>query len=76
MSKAYLGCHTDITIPYDELGAILVETADGREIPLIQDGRFVLAGTEELNKELERTGKIKKVHRGIKKANRKSEKKP
>ena len=53
MSKAYLGCHTDITIPYDELGAILVETADGREIPLIQDGRFVLAGTEELNKELD-----------------------
>ena len=53
MSKAYLGCHTDITIPYDELEAILVETADGREIPLIQDGRFVLAGTEELNKELD-----------------------
>ena len=53
VSKAYLGCHTDITIPYDELGAILVETADGREIPLIQDGRFVLAGTEELNKELD-----------------------
>ena len=21
VSKAYLGCHTDITIPYDELGA-------------------------------------------------------
>ena len=31
VSKAYLGCHTDITIPYDELGAILVETADGRQ---------------------------------------------
>ena len=53
VSKAYLGCHTDITIPYDELGAILVETADGREIPLIQDGRFVLEGTEELNRELD-----------------------
>ncbi|MEI2992057.1 MAG: leucyl aminopeptidase, partial [Blautia faecicola] len=53
VSKAYFGCHTDITIPYDELGAILVETEDGREISLIQDGRFVLAGTEELNKELD-----------------------
>ena len=53
MSKAYFGCHTDITIPYVELGAILVETEDGREISLIQDGRFVLAGTEELNKELD-----------------------
>lgn len=52
-SKAYFGCHTDITIPYEELGAILVETEDGREIPLIQDGKFVLEGTEELNKELE-----------------------
>ena len=53
VSKAYFGCHTDITIPYDELGDILVETEDGREISLIQDGRFVLAGTEELNKELD-----------------------
>ncbi|MDO4523636.1 MAG: aminopeptidase, partial [Eubacteriales bacterium] len=53
VSKAYLGCHTDITIPYDELKAITVLTRDGRKIDLIRDGRFVLAGTEELNKPLE-----------------------
>lgn len=49
MSKAYLGCHTDITIPYDELDKIWVETTDGREIVIIKDGRFVLPGTEPLN---------------------------
>ena len=50
MQKAYFGCHTDITIPYDEIGEITAVCADGRRIPVIQDGRFVLAGTEELNK--------------------------
>lgn len=52
VSKAYFGCHTDITIPYDELGSITVICKDGREIPLIQNGRFVLEGTEELNEPL------------------------
>lgn len=47
--KAYFNCHTDITIPYDELGEIAVLHADGTRTPLIQDGRFVLKGTEELN---------------------------
>lgn len=47
--KAYFGCHTDITIPYDELDYIRVQRADGSEISLIEDGRFVLPGTEELN---------------------------
>ncbi len=50
MSKAYLNCHTDITIPYDELGELTAVTADGEEIVIIRDGRFVLAGCEELNK--------------------------
>ncbi len=50
--KAYFGCHTDITIPYEELGFIEVVCADGRRIPVIEDGRFVLAGTEILNEEL------------------------
>ena len=50
MQKAYFGCHTDITIPYEEIGEITAVCADGRRIPVIQDGRFVLAGTEELNK--------------------------
>lgn len=47
--KAYFGCHTDITIPYDELDYIRVQEEDGSEVSLIEDGRFVLPGTEELN---------------------------
>lgn len=47
--KAYFGCHTDITIPYDELGEIVAVTAEGEEIVIIQDGRFVLEGCELLN---------------------------
>lgn len=46
---AYFGCHTDITIPYDELGCIEALTKDGRGTVLIRDGRFVLPGTEGLN---------------------------
>lgn len=53
ISKAYFNCHTDITIPYDELGDIIVHTKDGQMIPLIQEGRFVLSGTENLNEVLE-----------------------
>lgn len=48
--QAYMHCHTDITIPYDELGSITVLCADGNEIPILRDGRFVLPGTEVLNK--------------------------
>lgn len=53
LSKAYFGCHTDITIPYDELGSILVEKADGTTIALLSNGKFVLNGTEELNEPFE-----------------------
>lgn len=49
MSKAYFSCHTDITIPYSELGDIKAVGEDGRTIDIICQGRFVLAGTEELN---------------------------
>lgn len=49
-AKAYMGCHTDITIPYEEIGHIDVLCRDGRRIRIIEDGRFVLPGTEELNK--------------------------
>ena len=52
-SKAYFGCHTDITIPYEEIGHIEVICADGRRVPLIRDGRFVVPGTEQLNEPLE-----------------------
>ena len=47
--KAYFNCHTDITIPYDELGDICVHTKEGQIIPIIRQGRFVLPGTEVLN---------------------------
>ena len=54
VSKAYYNCHTDITIPYDELGSIKVLKRDGEEISLIENGRFVLPGTELLNEPLDR----------------------
>lgn len=50
--KAYYGCHTDVTLPYDELGEITGVRQDGSEIVLYQNGRFVLPGCEELNKAL------------------------
>ena len=48
-SKAYFNCHTDITLPYDEIKEISVVTKDNTVIPIIQDARFVLPGTEALN---------------------------
>lgn len=51
--KAYFGCHTDVTIPYDELGSVAVVRPDGSETKLLERGRFVLPGTEELNRPLE-----------------------
>lgn len=48
-SKAYFNCHTDITIPYDELDELNALCADGSIIPIIVNGRFVLPGTEALN---------------------------
>ena len=53
LSKAYLNCHTDITVPYDELEEISVVTKEGKHIILIKDGRFILPGTEVLNEPLE-----------------------
>ncbi|MCR4998804.1 MAG: aminopeptidase [Lachnospiraceae bacterium] len=53
MSKAYFNCHTDITLPYDELALIEVLCADGRKLPIIVDGRFVVEGCEELNEAFE-----------------------
>ena len=48
-SKAYFNCHTDITIPYDEIGDITAVGYDGKKTVIIKDGRFVLDGTKELN---------------------------
>ena len=50
ISSAYYSCHTDITIPYEELGSIRVLVGDGTAVSIIENGRFVLPGTEELNK--------------------------
>lgn len=52
-SRAYFNCHTDITIPYDELDAITALLPDGSRIDVIRDGKFVVPGTGELNKPLE-----------------------
>lgn len=51
--KAYFHCHTDITIPYDELSQLAAVMEDGTKRMIIQNGRFVLSGTEELNKPFE-----------------------
>lgn len=53
MEKAYFQCHTDITIPYDELGEIYGVKPNGEKIYLIKDGRFVLEGCENLNEALD-----------------------
>lgn len=53
IEEAYFNCHTDITIPYNELGAITVFKKDGESIDLILKGKFVLNGTEELNEALD-----------------------
>lgn len=53
ISKAYFGCHTDITIPYEELELLEVVKENKETIPIIARGRFVLPGTEELNEALE-----------------------
>ena len=52
-SKAYFNCHTDITIPYDELDAITAVLPDGRKLDVIRGGRFAVPGTQELNIPLE-----------------------
>lgn len=50
MQKAYFNCHTDITIPYHELGVLAAVKKDGSRVPIIENGRFVLTGCEELNR--------------------------
>lgn len=51
VAKAYFQCHTDITIPYGELGDIVVSGEEGSTY-LIREGEFVLEGTEFLNEPL------------------------
>lgn len=51
--KAYFNCHTDITLPYEELSEIASVDAEGGRHVIIKNGLFVVPGTEELNKPLE-----------------------
>lgn len=55
-ARAYFNCHTDITIPYDELGELTAVGNDGRRTVIIRDGRFVLPGCGELNRAFEEAG--------------------
>lgn len=48
-ADAYFGCHTDITIPYEELEFIHILSEGKAPVSVIENGRFVLPGTEELN---------------------------
>lgn len=57
VEKAYFQCHTDITIPYEEIKEISVCGKDGTKKNIIVDGRFVLKGTEMLNIPLDRMNK-------------------
>ncbi|MCI6275501.1 MAG: aminopeptidase [Clostridium sp.] len=50
VEKAYVNTHKDLTIPYDSLGEISVLLSEGGKIDIIRNGRFVLEGTEVLNK--------------------------
>ena len=52
MMNQYLAWFNEI--PYEELGSIRVVREDGTEVSLIENGRFVLPGTEELNEPLNR----------------------
>ena len=49
INAAYFNCHTDITIPYDEIQEIVSVHEDGTEVAIIRDGRFVLPGCDMLN---------------------------
>ena len=42
--KAYFHCHTDITIPYEELEEISVVTKEGKHIILIEGWKICTAG--------------------------------
>lgn len=52
VSKAYVNCHTDITIPYAELDEIYGVSETGEKLSVIADGKFVVSGTELLNEVL------------------------
>ena len=54
-ASAYFGHHKDITIPYGEIGRLTAVMPGGSGTDIIRGGRFVLEGTEELNRWLDRS---------------------
>lgn len=50
--EAYTNVHIDITLPYESLSSIAAVTKTGDRLDIIKDGRFVVEGSEELNKYL------------------------
>lgn len=58
IDNAYFGCHTDITIPFEELEFINVVTKDGETISIIENGKFVVEDTDFLNEPLEKINNI------------------
>ncbi|MBN2382113.1 aminopeptidase [bacterium] len=51
--RAYTFKHSDIVIPFESIGAISVLIEGQPSVDIIRSGRFVLPGTEELNRPLE-----------------------
>lgn len=49
-AKAYFNCHTDVTVPYDEISELTAVDSKGERISIIKEGRFMLKGIEELNR--------------------------
>lgn len=53
-AQVYTNVHTDITLAFDELAKLEGIRTDGARVPILENGRFVLAGTEILNEPLTR----------------------
>ena len=51
--KAYFDCHTDITIPYDELGELTAVGRDGSRVEIIKQGKFMPKECLALNEPFE-----------------------
>ncbi|MEZ4509584.1 MAG: aminopeptidase [Eubacteriales bacterium] len=51
--EVYYNKHVDITIPFQDIGALYGVAQNGERHMIVKDGRFVLSGTEGLNEGLE-----------------------
>ncbi len=51
--EAYTYCHTDMTLPFESIAFITAVRADGTQVDILRDGRFVVPGTEVLNAALD-----------------------